>query len=217
MAVTLNNSQFMKGRYIIMLGSWKVDVAVGTMPEKVATAFGKLGETLIGAEYTPIAYLGCQLVNGVNHAVLAEQLVLSGKDTKNIVVVIFNEKVGSMDDLTLVNIERVVEGGAPMGGTQIDVKTDIPVDAKEVFDAAFDGWVGSNVEPFALLATQVVNGINYVFVTKVTSVTLEPQTSVDIVVINSESKEKSFNNLLTGKQDAVVLNGYRKLGYAFTW
>ena len=37
------------------------------MPQKVATAIAELN--LIGAEYAPIAYLGSQLVNGVNHGV----------------------------------------------------------------------------------------------------------------------------------------------------
>lgn len=75
-----------------MLGSWDVKVVVGSLPEKVATAVGELGEKLIGAEYTPIAYLGSQLVNGTNHAVLAEQVLTTGRDTKNIVVLTFNEK-----------------------------------------------------------------------------------------------------------------------------
>ena len=56
-----------------MLGSWEVNVVTGGMPQKVATAFGELAGSLVGAEYTPIAYLGSQQVNGVNHAVLAEQ------------------------------------------------------------------------------------------------------------------------------------------------
>ena len=36
-----------------MVGTWNVNVSVGSMPEKVATAVGELSEQLIGAEYTP--------------------------------------------------------------------------------------------------------------------------------------------------------------------
>ena len=78
-----------------MVGTWKIDVKLEGMPQKVATAFANLGTQLLGAEYTPIAYLGSQVVNGINHAVLAEQLVITGKDTKNIVLIIFNEKPDS--------------------------------------------------------------------------------------------------------------------------
>ena len=150
-----------------MVGAWNVNVIVNAMPQKVATAIGKLAETLIGAQYTPIAYLGSQLVNGTNHAVLAEQYLTTGKDQKNIVLLIFNEK--DMD-CSLVNIERVVEGGAELGGTQIVGTTDIPADAQKVFDTVLAGFVGATVKPFALLATQVVKGVNYVFAAEVSTV-----------------------------------------------
>lgn len=191
-----------------MLGSWDVKVVVGSLPEKVATAVGELGEKLIGAEYTPIAYLGSQLVNGTNHAVLAEQVLTTGRDTKNIVVLTFNEKE---DKLTLIGVDRVVESGEGMGATVVDVKTEIPADAKAVFDEAFAGFCGSDVKPFALLATQVVNGTDYIFACEVTSVTKEPVTSVAIVTVNGISKTAKFEDLIKGTSTA------KALGYAFTW
>lgn len=175
------------------VGSWNVNVSIGSMPEKVATAIGKLGETLVGAEYTPIAYLGSQLVNGTNHAVLAEQLLITGKDTKNIVVLIFNEK--GMD-CNLVNIERVVEGGAEFGGTQIVGTTDIPADAQKVFDKALAGFVGSTVKPFALLATQVVDGVNYIFAAEVTTLALEAEKKLAVVTVNSITGNVAFTDIL---------------------
>ena len=86
----LEDEETAKNKLTASSGGWSVNVEVGKMPQKVATAFSKLGD-LVGASYTPIAYLGSQVVNGINHAVLAEQTVLTGKDTKNIVVIIFNE------------------------------------------------------------------------------------------------------------------------------
>ena len=176
-----------------MLGAWTVDVSVGAMPEKVATAVSALSEQLIGAEYKPIAYLGSQLVNGVNHAVLAEQTILSGKDTKNVVVLIFNEK--GME-CTLVNIERVVEGGEGMGATEVNVKTDIPADAKVVFEKVMAGFAGSDVEPFALLATQVVSGIDYIFAAELKLVTAEPVSKVVKVTVNSLTDTIKFVDIL---------------------
>lgn len=190
------------------LGSWKVNVSVGSMPEKVATAVSKLSEQLMGAEYTPIAYLGSQVVNGINHAVLAEQLVITGKDIKNVVVLIFNEK--GMD-CTLVGIERVVESGGESGGIAVDVKTDIPEEAKTAFDTVMEGFVGSTIEPFALLGTQVVKGINYIFAAEVTPVTANPEKKVAIVIVNSMTGDISITDLLTTKTDSL------QLGYAFTW
>ena len=189
-----------------MIGSWEINIRVGKLPQKIATAFGELGEKLIGAQYTPIAYLGSQVVNGTNHAVLAEQFVTTGVDTKNIVIIIFNEKE---DNVTLVNIERVIEGGQPLGGIQIDVKTDIPEEAQAAFDAALNGFVGSSVKPVALLATQVTKGIDYIFIADVTPVTPDPTVKVALVSVNSLDNTIKFVDLLQTPIGA--------LGYAFTW
>jgi hypothetical protein len=189
-----------------MLGTWDVKVSVGSMPEKIATALANF--KIVGAEYTPIAYLGSQVVNGVNHAVLAEQLLTTGKDVKNVVVMIFNEK--GMD-VSLVNIERVVESGGESGGIVVDVKTDIPEEAKQNLDTVLDGFVGSKVEAFALLGTQVVKGINYIYAVELTPVTEHPTKKVALAIANSLTGELSFTDLLGSKCDSL------QLGYAFTW
>ena len=176
-------------------GKWNVNVVVGKLPQKVASAFSEVLGELLGAEYTPIAYLGEQLVNGTNHAVLAEQTLVNGKDTKNVVVVILNERG---DSFTLSNIERVVETGAPLGGTVVDVKTDIPEEAKKVFDEALGSFIGSNVKPFALLATQQVKGTNYTFAAEVVTTAKEPDTKVVTVTINSLEKKMTFDDILVG-------------------
>lgn len=190
------------------LGSWEVNVSVGSMPEKVATAVAKLSEQLMGAEYTPIAYLGSQVVNGVNHAVLAEQLLITGKDTKNVVILIFNEKDGAV---TLANIERVVESGDGAGGIKVDVDTDLSEEAMKNLDDTLNGLVGINVNAFAVLGTQVVKGINYIYAAEVEPVVVNPEKKVALVVANSLTGELSFTDLLGTKADSL------QLGYAFTW
>ena len=193
-----------------MVGSWNVDVAVGKMPQKVASAFAKLSETLIGAEYTPIAYLGSQTVNGINHAVLAEQLIVTGKDTKNIVVIIFNEKPNDME-ATLVNIERVVESGNALGGINVNLQTEIPEDANKAFKTVFDGYVGMNIKPFAYLGSQVTKGVDYIFVAETAPVVQNPEKGVAIVVVNAMTKNVAFVDILTSKHETM------SLGYSFTW
>ena len=192
------------------VGSWDVKVVVNSYPQKVATALGNLKDELLGVVYEPIAYLGSQVVNGTNHAVLAEQTVLTGRDTKNIVVLIFNEKPTDVDSATLVGIDRVVQSGGPLGGTSIDAKTEIPEDAMKVWENAFDGFVGSKVEPFALLGTQLTNGVNYIFAAKMTPVTLEPVSKIVLVTINEAIKGASFVDILVDRQEA-------SFGYAFSW
>lgn len=191
------------------IGVWNIDVTINKFPQKVASALAKLQETMLGAEYEPIAYLGSQLVNGTNHAVLAEQVVVTGRDTTNVVVIIFNEK-SSETEATLVSIERVLETGAPLGGAVVAPSTDIPEDAMKVFNEALEGFVGSNIEPFAYLGSQLVNGINYIFAAEIAPVTPDPEKKVAIITVNSLEKKVHCTDLLSSKYE-------RCLGYAFTW
>ena len=192
-----------------MFGNWDVKISMGAMPQKIASAVAKFNEKMLGAEYEPIAYLGSQVVNGINHAVLAEQIVTTGRDTKNIVVLIFNEKSDEME-ATLVNIERVVEGGAALGGTAIEVQTDIPEEAIDAYHSAFDGYVGMSVRLKALLATKVTKGTNYVFFAEVEPVVLDGTPEAMLITVNSLSKDVAFANLLASKAEVA-------LGYSFTW
>lgn len=192
-----------------MVGNWEININVNGMPQKVASAVSKLNTTLIGAEYDPIAYLGSQAVNGTNHAVLAEQTIVTGRDSKNIVMLIFNEKPNEME-ATLVNIERIVEGGAPMGGIAINPTTVIPEEVMNEWNTAFRGFVGSKVVPFALLATQVVKGTNFIFAAEMTPMVPDAKSKVVIVTLNSMTGTLAFADPFKTNQEA-------SLGYAFTW
>ena len=178
-----------------MVGAWNIGVVVNSMPEKVATAFTEITGTLKGAQYTPIAYLGSQIVNGTNHAILCEQVLTTGRDDKNVVMMIINEKP---EGCTLVSIDRVVEGTTGDGAVNVDVQTEIPADVVKVFDDALNGFVGASVQPFALLGTQVVKGVNYIFATEVTLTTAVPIKKVTLVTVNALADKKvvSFENIL---------------------
>ena len=147
------------------LGGYNINVTVGSMPQKAASAFEEIFETILGATYNPIAYLGSQMANGINHAILAEQTIVTGKDNNNVVLVIINEQPQKRS--TLVSITPVLSSGAPMGGITVDVETAFPKEAKEVFDKAFEGFVGTSINPFVYLGSQIVNGSNYFFAAEV--------------------------------------------------
>ena len=189
------------------LGSWNVKVSTGGMPQKIATAFAELNN-MVGAEYTEIAYLGSQVVNGTNHAVLAEQTLITGKDTKNVVLIIFRE---TNEGVTVSNIERVVESGGELGGITVDAKTDITEGAKKAFDKVLEGFVGSKIEPFAILGTQITKGTSYIFAATITPVVPDAESKVALVIANDMTGELSMSDLLGTKHDAMTL------GYAFTW
>ena len=190
-----------------MLNKWNINVNVNGMPEKVASAFCDLTNAMVGAEYSPIAYLGTQQANGINHAILAEQVLVHGRDSHNVVVMILNERP---EGFSIVGIERVVEGGMPMGGVHVQPMTDIPEDAAAAWNEAFSAYVGAEVLPFALLGTQPVCGGNYIFAATLKPVLPASEIKVVLVTINPASGTLTIADLLPNRHEA-------SLGYAFTW
>lgn len=55
---------------------------------------------------------------------------------------------------------------------------------KKVLETALAGLVGCTYEPIAV-ATQVVNGVNYLFIAKSTTVTLQPKTGLAKVYVTA--------------------------------
>jgi hypothetical protein len=193
------------------VGAWEIKFSTN-YPQLVATAVSKVTENLFGAEYKSVAYLGKQVVNGVNHAVLAEQTILNGKDTKNAVVLVFNEKPGSLD-VSLVSINTILNGGAEAGGVEVNVTADLTAEDKAVFAKGKEGYVGASLEPVALLGKQVVRGLNYIFLVEMTPVVMNPVKTYAMVTVNL------FENVATITDIKAFDNGMNNggLGYAFTW
>jgi len=191
------------------LGGYTINVSVNSFPQKVASGFDKAFENMVGAEYTPIAYLGSKVVNGINHLLLAEQRIITGTDVKSVVTVVLNEKPNDVDGSTLsiVEIKTVLSNGGTLGGDKVDVQTEIPEEAKKVFDNAFSAFLGSKVTPIALLASQITNGIKYTFAVELDAVVApnafkvtrnEGTASVALVEVWSNYKTTKFTNIVTG-------------------
>lgn len=207
-----------------MLGSYQINVVPGKLPQKVASAFTRIFENMVGAEYSPLAYLGSKVVNGTNHVVLASQTLITGQDVHNVVLIVLNEKPnGAVDgsDISLVQIENVLSDGGALGGLQVAPTIEIPEEAQKVFDDNFMGFMGSKVTPFALLGTQMVNGVKYVFAAE-TNLIVNPsciQTGntkkVVLVTVFANYASVEFTPLIEGASASSSDSG--TLGYAFTW
>lgn len=188
-------------------GGWKINPIVGgAMPQKVATEFVEATEKLIGATYDPIAYLGAQLANGTNHAILATQKIASGNQQTNVVIMKFNEK--GMD-CTLYAIEPVLQGGAAFGGYNVNPVTgkDIPEEAMKAFDQVMSGFVGSHSDPIALLGTKVVKGVNYCFICKTIGVYPNAEPTLKLVIVNPLTNTVDFETLLSGNSTQNISLG----------
>ena len=57
------------------------------LPQEVATAFYAAMEGLTGADYEPVLYMGSQVVNGSNYAVLCKQTLVTADPVTNLAMV----------------------------------------------------------------------------------------------------------------------------------
>ncbi len=71
-------------------------------------------------------------------------------------------------------------------GVNTENPTEIPQEVTDAFNKAVEGWTGSNLEPVAYLASQVVAGSNYCLLCKSTLVTLDPTVSYMFVYIYAD-------------------------------
>ena len=120
----------------ILLGGWQeADSPVITEEMKALTE--KAASDLVGATYTPVAYLASQVVSGTNHLVLCTQ------------------------------ITNVIDTGLPTniadlsGGWYQAESPEITEEIEGLCTKAFEKLTGVNYKPVALLSEQVVAGMNY--------------------------------------------------------
>lgn len=73
-------------------------------PQRAASAW-TIMNGLIGANYKPIAYVGTQVVKGVNHVFIAEQTLITSTPERHIVLVTINE---FDNKFSLVGIDRII-------------------------------------------------------------------------------------------------------------
>lgn len=124
----------------------------------------------IGMDYEPVAVVATQVVSGRNFAFLCRQ---PGEEGEWIIVTVYSSLDGKQEVLgahvlALYNLETLVEApeynGLPVpGGWSVWRPEDgaaLPEDVQSIVDKAIAG-AKLNLSPIALLATQVVAGVNY--------------------------------------------------------
>lgn len=82
-----------------LLGGYQFeDFETAKLKQRAATAWGAVeGAGLVGATFTPILYCGIQMVRGVNHLFIAEEILSTlGQDTR-IVAIVVNEFNGNYE------------------------------------------------------------------------------------------------------------------------
>ena len=90
------------------MGGWELaDMQPCALPEKVATGFSKVVTPMLGADYTPVLYVGQQIVAGSNHMILCKQKPVVLEPQEHLVEVILHS-APTTGDWSLVSVTQIV-------------------------------------------------------------------------------------------------------------
>lgn len=144
-----------------LLGGWSRPDSPA-ITDELAAVFAKGLEGLTGANYIPVAYIGRQIVSGMNHEFLCrEKMVVPNAVETYAVVRLYENLEGKAEITDIVNsgVETWISE-MPGGWAQADSPV-ISEELAALLDEAFESMLGADYKPLALLSTQVVAGMNY--------------------------------------------------------
>lgn len=146
--ITITNSKLLDG--------WELKLQkADKLPQGLTTAFNRLYGEKFGGNYVPVYYVATQVVNGINHKLIVERnkLVSGGKTIKDFAVVVINIPAGDAraEKATVVSEEDA---------TDFVLRDEIEQGVKK----ALQEYTGIGLKPLLEVGTQVVRGMNYVFI-----------------------------------------------------
>ncbi len=182
-----------------ILGGWTVnmDTKSGISDEDKAL-FEKAAKGTDAEKYTPVACIATQVVAGTNHAFLCADT--EGTPPWWHVVTVYESLDGKAEIIGTTEMDpsdiyttnesadsEIVGGWAVVS----EEKGTIPDDAQKAFTKAIEGYVGVGYTPVALLATQVVSGMNYRLLCAGTPVTPNGVTELYVVDVYEDTSGKA--------------------------
>ncbi|MBR3251716.1 MAG: hypothetical protein IKF80_08385 [Erysipelotrichaceae bacterium] len=178
--IVLNNNDVCDIKYVPaqtgsgLLGGWQVaDIARVELTDEEADIFTKAMEKVLGVDYEAVCVLATQVVSGTNYAFLARGTVVSNDPvSKFYIIKVYNdlqgnasaENIAEIDALDLKTTEEAAEnllGGWEIKGTGKPGSLGSE-EAQTSFEKATSEVLGVIYNPVQLLASQVVNGTNYI-------------------------------------------------------
>lgn len=163
------------------------------LPAEAQDAFDRATESLDGAGYEAVAYLGSQVVAGVNYAFLCKitpvvpnaesslAVVKIGVNLQNEATILDTRQI----DITDYTEDKELNFSDNTGGFYVKdaVGGNLDEYAQASFDKATEGLAGTGYTPLARLASKVVAGSIDAILCKATRVTAEPKTALAVVLI----------------------------------
>jgi len=167
-----------------IVGGW-TNTESPEVTKEVKALLEKATAELDGADYTPVAYLGTQVVAGTNHLLLCKVTPVVPDAVSTYALVTIYEDLKGEAKITEVQNNDAEAGvlDAP-GGWQDTESLEVTKESLEALRLASQKLTGATYSPVALLGTQVVAGTNYRMLCTVTPVTPNAEPKYEIVVIS---------------------------------
>ena len=173
-------------------GGWSVnngDLSLDAYPE-IKAAFEKAINNNNQYIYQPLAYLGSQVVAGMNYRVFCLVTNTADKSCQYQIITIYADLNNNAEILSASELPGLPENGENLpGGWSVnygDTSPEANPDAQAAFEKALDGLTGASYEPVAYLADQVVAGNNYIIFCRVTPVVPNPAPAFALVEIYAD-------------------------------
>ncbi|MBQ6451874.1 MAG: hypothetical protein IJJ29_08135 [Solobacterium sp.] len=188
------------------LGAWEVfgDAFDKTLADPDKEHFAAAMEGLTGVGYTPIAVLARQVVSGENTAFLAlGTQVTAEADKAFYVVTVYTNTEGKssvtvIKAIDLTDIHAVEEAPAAdlLGGWTVEGHGrpgSLTAESEKALQDALSGMAGVRMMPVTLLGSQVVSGMNYMYLLtgSQTASDTEDKIYVAEVYVNTEGKAET--------------------------
>ena len=160
--------------------------------DEVKALVEKATAELTGAEYEPVAYVATQIVAGKNHLILCKITpVVPDSIGHYSLVTIYEDLNGNASILEILDSEKKVlskaEDGSTLAGGYYECETPEVTDKmKTALDTACAELDGAEYEPVAVLGEQVVAGMNYLLLCRITPVVQNPEPHYSIVTVYAD-------------------------------
>ena len=163
-----------------VLGGWTVnnDIVNTVIPDDAKQAFVKAAADYKEVELLPVVLLASQVVSGTNYSFLAK-----ASDGQWYVAIVYADLQGnaSITSAQPIDINAIKTTDKQpeniLGGwkaAEVSNAVTLPEEVWAKFNEAMQGFVGVNLSPLALLASQVVSGTNYLILCAGNTVTANP-------------------------------------------
>lgn len=181
------------GGSVEMTGGWSMPVQNAVeLPKDVKAGFDKVA----GKDLVPVALVAQQVVSGTN------DMILCRKGNEYRMITLYRDLQGTSsitNDVPFV-LTDYTNGGDKLQTTPLaggwhtpSELTSIPLpdDAKTAFKNASLGFSGNKIESMALLGTQVVAGMNYAILCRVTPDVENAVSTVQVIIIYSDPQKSA--------------------------